>query len=85
MNAIIKLDLSHPNHLFNTKEEWDSYVQSFGRFTQVWDYPEKFPCVAIETYHEHNDNGADFQHHYFFYDFTLTLSDEEPVEGETND
>ena len=71
MNAIIKLDLSYPNHLFNTKEEWDSYVFELGRFTQTWDSPEKFPCVAIETYHENNDNGANYQHHYFFYDFIL--------------
>jgi hypothetical protein len=72
MNAIIKLDLSYPNHLFNTKEEWDSYRLSFEKYhQQVWDNPDKFPCIAIATHYEHNDNGRDYQHHYFFYDFTL--------------
>lgn len=72
MNAIIKLELSYPNRLFNTKEEWDYYVQNLGRYTQTWDCPKKFPCVAIQTYLEDNDRGGkDYQHHYFFYDFIL--------------
>ena len=56
MNAIIKLDQDY--HLFNTKEEWDSYVQSLGRYIKTWDCPEKFPCVAIKTYLEDNDRGG---------------------------
>ena len=81
MKAIIKLDLDlSDNSLFKTKEEWDSYKDGFKKYhQQVWNDPEKFPCVAIETHYEHNDNGADWQHHYFFYDFTL-----EGV-GEAND
>jgi hypothetical protein len=73
MNAIIKLDLSYPNHLFNTKEEWDYHVQNLGRYTETWDCPERFPCVAIKTYleYKYSDGEKDYQHYYFFYDFTL--------------
>jgi hypothetical protein len=74
MNAIVKLDLSsYPNYLFNTEEEWDSYKYLLNdRFTHVFSDPKKFPCLAIKTYYEFNNVGSwDYQHHYFFYDFTL--------------
>lgn len=70
MNAIVKLDLSYPNYLFNTREEWEVYKNS-KYHSQVWCDPEQFPCVAIKTHYQHNDYGADWQHHCFFYDFTL--------------
>jgi hypothetical protein len=72
MNAIIKLNLSYPNRLFRTSEEWASYNNDLVKYhQQVWNNPDKFPCIAIETHYEHNDNGRDYQHHYFFYDFIL--------------
>jgi hypothetical protein len=73
MNALIKIDLhDYWNRLFNTKEEWDSYSESLAKYhQQVYNNPEKFPCIAIETHYQDNPNGKDFQHHYFLYDFTL--------------
>ena len=72
MKAIIKLDLSYPNRLFKTKEEWDSYKDGFKEYHEaVSDDPERFPCVSIATYYEYGDRFLNRQHHYFFYDFTL--------------
>lgn len=73
MKAIIRLDLDpYYNHLFKTKEEWDSYKEGvYKYYQQVWNDPEQFPCVAIETHTEYNENGPGWLHYYFFYDFTL--------------
>ena len=76
MNAIIKLNVGYPNTLFNTKAEWDSYSEDHKKYHQeVWNSPEKFPCIAIATNIESNDSGRDYQHHYFIYDFTLQEED----------
>lgn len=82
MKAIIRLDLDlYYNHLFKTKEEWDSYKKNIYQYCQkVWNDPEQFPCVVIETHLQYNENGTtDWLHHYFFYDFTLEDA------GEAND
>jgi|LakMenE18May11ns_1017448.scaffolds.fasta_scaffold9922346_7 hypothetical protein len=79
MNAIIKLDQDF--HLFNTKEEWNSYKDRLNhRYVHVLSDPEKFPCLSIKTHYEFNNAGSrDYQHHYFFYDFIL-----ENEEGRVN-
>lgn len=73
MKAIIKLDLSYPNRLFNTKEEWDSYKGSLLKqdHLTVSDDPNRFPCVSIATHYEYSDSFLTLRHHYFFYVFTL--------------
>lgn len=84
MKAIVTFDLDkYPNRLFKTKEEWESYKDGFVRYhQQVWCDPEQFPCIAIETRLEWNDNGADYHHHFFIYDFTL---EDAKDEGENNE
>ena len=79
MKAIVTFDLDqYPNRLFKTKEEWDIYADGFRKYhQQVWNHPEKFPCISIETRFEYNNDGADYQQHFFIYDFTLEGEEDE--------
>lgn len=57
---------------FQTQEQWKEHEEFLKRhgLQPYWtNEPDKYPCLCIDAGESTNNNGRDYKHYAFFYDY----------------